>query len=907
MANILHVIKRDGSKEVVSFDKVTGRLKKLSEMKPMLENVNYFKIAQMVVSRIYDNVHTHELDELAAQQCTQKGVDHIEYNILASRIAISNNHKRTSPSFSETATILYNNVDNSNNHSPLIDEDIYNFIMKNKTKINAKIDYQRDYNFDYFALKTLEKAYLIKINGCIIERIQHMIMRVSLGIHKGYSLKDVLETYDLISNKYFTHATPTLFHSGTPRPQLLSCFLLGIDDSVKGMYKALSDCAEISKWAGGIGCHIHDIRGENSLIRSTNGKSNGLVPMLKVFNECARHINQSGKRNGSFAMYLEVWHPDIIPFLECKKNHGDENARARDLFYAVWVCDLFMERLKKNQDWCLFCPDKCKNLTNTYGEEFNKLYLSYEKDESNIIKKLPAQTIWKEILFSQMETGTPYICYKDKANIKSNQKNIGTIKSSNLCTEIMEYSDSKEYACCTLASINLTRFVDKYDIGKVKEIKIYSKTDCKFCKYSKDYLDSYKLNYTEINLDDDKERQDFFDKLNANNDKKLNTVPQIYINKKHIGGFDQLIHYFRPKYNYKKLIEVSSIVTKNLNRIIDINYYPVIETKRSNFKHRPLGIGVQGLADVYSLFKCSFDSEQASQLNKNIFACIYYGSCKTSMELAKERNQGMIELKKLIRTTEIPELYDSSKFQHNTRISKLYHLLKPNIYELEMNNYDGSYSSFENSPISKGEFQFDLWKMSPISKVDNVKLDWNELKNDIKTHGMRNSLLLAPMPTASTSQILGNNECIEPFTSNIYSRSTLAGQFLVINKYLQDILLRINLWNSDLKDKIILDNGSIQKIEEIPKSIKEIYKISWELSMKSLIDQAAERGIYVCQSQSLNLWVKNPDVNKLSSMHMYAYHKGLKTGIYYLRRRSVAQAQNFSIDPEKEECLMCSS
>ena len=908
MNTTLHVIKRDGSKELVSFDKVINRLKLLSEMEPRLTFVNYFEIAQKVVSRIYDNVHTYELDELSAQQCTQKGSEHLEYSILASRIGISNNHKKTSPSFSETMTLLRYNKDLNGNECSLIDKDIYQFIMDNKRKLNAKIKYQRDYNFDYFALKTLEKSYLIKINGEIVERIQDMIMRVSLGIHKGSSLKDVLDTYELISNKYFTHATPTLFHSGTPRPQLLSCFLLGIDDSVKGMYKALSDCAEISKWAGGIGCHIHDIRGSNSLIKSTNGKSNGIVPMLRVFNECARHINQSGKRNGSFAMYLEVWHPDIFEFLECKKNHGDENDRARDLFYGLWICDLFMERVKNNQQWCLFCPDMCNDLTNTYGDEFKNLYLKYEQDSTKIKKVIKAQDLWKEILYSQMETGTPYLCYKDQANLKSNQKNIGTIKSSNLCTEIIEYSDSNEYACCTLASINLTRFVEKFDIKKIKSIKIYSKTDCRFCKYAKSLLDSYNIIYEEISLDDDDKRSQFYDKISNEQDKIINTVPQIFINKKYVGGFNNLYKYFSPKFNYKKLLEITKIVTQNLNKIIDINFYPVIETKRSNLKHRPIGIGVQGLADVYALFKCSFDSDLALNLNKNIFACIYYSACTTSMNIAKERNLDMIEIKKLIRINDVPELYDSSKFQYsNTRLSKLYHSLKPNVYELEMNTYDGSYSSFDNSPIQNGLFQFDLWKQEPISKIDNINLDWDKLRGEIKEHGMRNSLLLAPMPTASTSQILGNNECIEPFTSNIYSRSTLAGQFLLINKYLQDDLIRIKIWNEDIKDKIIIDNGSIQNIKIIPECIREIYKTSWELSMRTLIDQASDRGIYICQSQSLNLWMKNPDINKLSSMHMYAFEKGLKTGIYYLRRRSVVQAQSFSIDPEKEECLMCSS
>ena len=907
MSNTLHVIKRDGSKELVSFDKVINRLRKLSQMEPPLKSVNYFEIAQKVVSQIYDNVNTCELDELSAQQCTQKGVEHIEYNILASRIAISNNQKLTSPSFSETMSLLYHNKDNNGDHYPLIDKDIFDFILKNRTKINAKIDYTRDYNFDYFALKTLEKAYLMKVNNQIVERIQHMIMRVSIGIHYRDNLKEALQTYDLISQKSFTHATPTLFHSGTSNPQLLSCFLLGIDDSVKGMYKALSDCAEISKWAGGIGCHIHDIRSKNSLIRSTNGKTNGIIPMLRVFNECARHVNQSGKRNGSFAMYLEVWHPEIISFLECKKNHGDEDDRARDLFYGLWICDLFMKRLKKNEKWTLFCPDSCPGLTNTYGKEFEDLYIKYEQDPSKIVSQIPAKEIWKEILVSQMETGTPYLCYKDKCNIKSNQKNIGTIKSSNLCTEIIEYSDSNEYACCTLASISLPSFIEKYDLSSIEKVTVYSRSDCKFCKYAKKLLSNNNIKFIEHNLDNEEKRKDFFKKLSMEKEtEQVNTVPQIFINDTYVGGFNELYKFFMPKYNYKKLMEVTSVVTKNLNKIIDINYYPIIETKRSNMKHRPLGIGVQGLSDVYSMFKCSFDSKQAQELNKNIFACIYYASCKTSMELAKNRNSSMVELKKLLRTSEIPEFYSKDHFKNNTRGNKLYHQLKPNKYELEMEEYDGSYSSFLNSPIQQGNFQFDLWKCEPIKKIDNIKLDWTFLKSQIVEHGMRNSLLLAPMPTASTSQILGNNECIEPMTSNIYSRSTLAGQFIVINKYLQDDLIKIGIWNEDVKDKIILDNGSVQNIQEIPECIKNIYKTSWELSMKSLIDQAADRGIYVCQSQSLNLWVEKPTINKLSSMHMYAYEKGLKTGIYYLRRRAVTQAQTFSIDPEKEQCLSCS-
>ena len=910
----MRVKKRNGSFQEVSFDKVTNRIKLLCKMLPELNKIDATEIAQKVTSRIYDGVTTAELDELAAEHCTQKSVEHIEYSKLASRIIISNNQKVTSPSFSETVYILYNNKDSFGKRCPLVSEKLYKFVMKNKNKLNDYIDYKRDFLFDYFGFKTLEKAYLIKIDGKIIERIQHLIMRVSIGIH-GDDLKSALETYDLISNKKFTHATPTLFHSGTPRPQLLSCFLMGVGDSVDGMYKAIKDCALISKWAGGIGLHIHDIRAVNSLIRSTNGKTNGIIPMMRVFNETARHINQSGKRNGSFAMYLEVHHPEILQFLEAKKNHGDENARARDLFYAVWVSDLFMKRVKDGKKWSLFCPDKCRNLSETYGEEYERLYLEYENDPSNISSQVDAKTIWKEILVSQMETGTPYICYKDACNRKSNQQNLGTIKSSNLCTEIIEYSDTNEYACCTLASISLKDFIKEYDFSTIKNVEIYSKSSCKFCKFSKQYLDSFNIKYTEILLDDDNKSKDFFDKLNENKSEndKIKTVPQIYINSERIGGFDNLYKYFKPSFDFKELAKITKVVTNNLDKVIDINFYPVIETKISNVKHRPLGIGVQGLADVFALFKYSFDSKEAKDLNKKIFATIYYASCQKSMEISKERQSQMLKLKPLINN--IPDYYDPNYTFNTTKsrpmsnsLVKLYHKLKPLKKELERESHLGSYSSFEGSPISQGRFQFDLWNVEPLNEAGNLKLNWESLRNDIIKYGVRNSLLLAPMPTASTSQILSNNECIEPFTSNIYSRATLAGQFVVINKYLQDDLIRINLWNNDLKDEIILKNGSIKLIEKIPKVIREIYKISWDLSMKSLIDLAADRGAYVCQSQSLNLWIENPSLAKLTSMHFYSWKKGLKTGIYYLRRRATSKAQSFSIEPKKEEeCLMCSS
>ena len=898
----MRVKKRNGSTEDVSFDKVIKRIQTLCEMEPVLEYIEPIEIAQKVCLHIYDGVHTSELDELAAELCTQKSVSNMEYGTLASRIIISNNQKCTSPSFSETIGILYHN----DGGSPLISKEVYQFVMENKNKLNDSIQYSRDYNYDYFAFKTLEKSYLLRVNGKIVERIQHMFMRVSCGLHYD-NIKQCIETYDLLSQKYFTHATPTLFHSGTPNPQLLSCFLLGVEDSVQGIYKAVSDCALISKWAGGIGLHIHDIRAENSPIESTNGKSNGLVPMLKVFNDVARHINQSGKRNGSFAMYLEPHHPDVLGFLEAKKNHGDENARARDLFYAMWISDLFMERVKNNEIWSLMCPNRCKGLSDVYGEDYKTLYRRYESDPKNIVKQIPAMDIWKEICKSQMETGTPYICYKDSVNKKSNQQHYGTIKSSNLCAEIQEYSDSKEYACCTLASISLPSFIEEFDKSTIESIEVYSKSNCKFCDYSKKFLSSQGLVYKEIVLDSPEERGEFFEKLNANscegdscsiNDIRFKSVPQIFINGTHVGGFSELYKYFKPTYNYKKLAEIMKVVTNNLNKVIDLNYYPVPETKLSNLRHRPIGIGVQGLADVYARYHVAFDSDEAKEINKKIFATIYYAALQKSNELAIEHRDNVLEVQMN------PNYKPSVPVFHE---------------EVSSRSYPGAYSTFAGSPMSKGLFQFDLWDIEPVTEVDGYTLDWNTLRESIVKYGIRNSLLTASMPTASTSQILGNNECIEPFTSNMYSRGTLAGQFIVINKYLLDDLNKIGLWSDDLKDTIIINNGSIQMLKEIPDVIRDTYKISWDLSMKSLIDQSADRGAYICQTQSLNLWIEDPDINRLTSMHFYSWKKGLKTGIYYLRRRAVSKAQTFSIDAsktvdrnkkvdlEEEGCLSCSA
>lgn len=817
----MYVIKRNGEKEVVSFDKVLNRINLLSNSL----DVKVHEVAQKVCMRIYDNVKTSELDELAAHLCSSMITDHPDYGTLAARIIISNHHKNTSPSFSETIATLYNNVDVHGEHNELVSNEVFEVVMKNKEKLNSCIVYDRDYLFDYFGFKTLERAYLMKVNGVVVERPQQMWMRVALGIH-GKDIKDALETYDLMSKKYFTHATPTLFNAGTPRPQLSSCFLLHMqDDSISGIFRTLEDCALISKHAGGIGLHIHNVRSRGSRIRGTNGVSDGLVPMLRVFNNTARYVNQSGRRAGSIAMYLEPWHPDIEPFLEMKKNHGSEEERARDLFYALWVPDLFMERVKENKTWSLMCPDECRGLSDVYGDEFKTLYESYER-EGKFRKQLPAQELWWQILQAQIENGVPYLLYKDHANRKSNQKNLGTIKSSNLCSEIIEYTSPDEIAVCNLASIALPTYIE-YNQNK------------------------------------------------------------------------------QPTYNFQKLHNVAKVITKNLNKVIDVNFYPVEKARRSNFRHRPIGIGVQGLADTYVLMRLPFDSQDAMDLNRKIFETIYHGSMEGSMELSKKRGELLND-------------YNDNKITFDELSDKL----SFNEYEVPNSKFPGAYTTFEGSPASKGEFQFDMWGVTPSSGL----WDWERLKDDVMKYGIRNSLLLAPMPTASTSQILGFNECFEPFTSNLYKRKTLAGEFIIVNKYLIEDLVKLGIWNKDMKNKIIMYDGSIQSIEEIPKDLRNLYKTAWELKQKVLIDQSADRGAYVCQSQSLNLFMEDPDFKKLSSMHFYSWQRGLKTGMYYLRTRSRAQAQKFTIDPslmkftnmrntlqpitskpEEQECTYCSS
>lgn len=753
----MFVQKRDGKKEAVQFDKITARVKKLCYGLNSL--VDPTKVAMKVIEGLYDGVTTSELDNLAAEVAATMTVQHPDFALLASRISVSNLHKNTDKSFSDTMEKLYNYIDpKTGEEAPLLAKDVYEIIRDNAEALDSAIIYDRDFNYDYFGFKTLERAYLLKLNGKIAERPQHMLMRVAIGIHKE-DIESAIETYNLMSEKWFTHATPTLFNAGTPKPQMSSCFLLSMqDDSIEGIYDTLKQTAKISQSAGGIGLSIHNVRATGSYIKGTNGESNGIVPMLRVFNDTARYVDQGGgKRKGSFAIYLEPWHSDIIDFLDLKKNHGKEENRARDLFYAMWTPDLFMKRVEANEDWTLMCPHECPGLYDTYGEEFEKLYTKYE-EEGRGRKTIPARDLWNTILESQIETGTPYMLYKDACNEKSNQKNLGTIRSSNLCTEIMEYTSKDEVAVCNLASLALPKFV--------------------------------------------------------------------------IDG----------KFDHQKLFDITYVATKNLNRIIDNNYYPVEEARNSNFRHRPIGLGVQGLADAFILLRMPFESEEAKKLNSEIFETIYYASMTASKDLAK---------------------------------------------------VEGAYESYKGSPVSQGIFQYDMWGVKPSDRWE-----WDVLKEEVAKYGVRNSLLLAPMPTASTSQILGNNECFEPYTSNIYTRRVLSGEFIVVNKHLLRDLNKLGIWNDDLKNRIMSENGSIQNIAEIPDNLKELYKTVWEIKQKTILDMAADRGAYVCQSQSLNLFMENPNFAKLTSMHFYAWKKGLKTGMYYLRTKAARDAVKFTVSKD---------
>jgi len=1075
----MRVLKRSGLTEDVSFDKVLKRIKVLSHDLA----IDVYDIAQKVVTRIYDNVKTCELDELAAHICSSLIADHPDYGILASRIIISNHHKNTSPSLSETITILFNNVDKDGKPNPIVSKELYETVMNNKEKLNSYIDNSRDYTFDYFGFKTLERAYLMRVNNKVVERPQHMFMRVALGLH-GNDIKDALQTYDLMSTKHFIHATPTLFNAGTPRPQCSSCYLIGMEDSIEGIFDTLKECAYISKYAGGIGLWIHDIRARNSLIRGTNGTSTGIVPMLKVFNNTARYINQSGKRNGSIAVYIEPWHGDIEQFLEMKLPQGAEEDRARDLFYALWIPDLFMERVKAGGKWSLMCPDQCPGLSDAYGTEFTKLYERYEQ-EGRYIKQVNAQDLWFKVLAAQIETGTPYLCYKDASNMKSNQKNLGTIKSSNLCVSgdtailtdegyknirdvvdtyvhvwngkefsrsyVMQTGIKQNLLTVTLsngASLKCTPYhkfytesalddgaqvtvvtaeelkpgmrLESYKLPSVdgkKHIKesyiqgIYtalavdklviqgsnvdainrllwnkwiepvSNTTFKIVRSlehdntfvpTADFSMESKVNWLEGFIDgcgsvvDDCVLMEHHDHKVMQNVQLMLTTMGVFssFNKEHsrlsvassqmaplklstfqpitghapskrcghecitvvgvfnnnekadtfcfnepiehkgvfngilTGNCSEIIEYSDkdetavcnlasvclPTYvkakeedgtryfDFEKLHEVVKVMTKNLNKIIDLNFYPIEKTRRSNLRHRPIGIGVQGLADAFILMRIPFDSEEARKLNNLIFETIYHAAVEQSMQIAKKRHEIIVKIDK-----------DEDYCLHLNEYEK----------DLINSKYPGAYSTFEGSPASNGQLQFDLWNETPSTD----RYDWNALKSDIMKYGMRNSLLCAPMPTASTSQIMGFNECFECITSNIYKRKTMAGEFILVNKYLIKDLSDLGLWSKEMKTKIILHDGSIQNIEEIPKEIKDVYKIVWEIKQKVLIDLAADRGKYICQSQSLNLFVEDPTFQKLSSMHFYSWQRGLKTGIYYLRTRPKASSQKFTIDP----------
>lgn len=820
----MRVKKRDGSLQDVKFDKILTRVKKIGTQAGV--SINFSALVIKIIDQLYDGIPTTKIDDLTAEQCATQSSQHPDYGTLASYIIISNHHKNTDPSFVNVMRRLYEFTDNDGIHTPLISKDTWNVVEKNSDFLDnfVSLHSKNDFLFDYFGFKTLERAYLMKINGVVQERPQYMWMRVSIGIH-GENLKKVCETFLLMSEKYFTHATPTLFNAGTPRPQLSSCYLISMeDDSLDGIFNTLKECANISKWAGGIGLHIHNVRASGSLIRGTNGSSTGIVPMLRVFNNTARYIDQGGRRNGSFAIYLEPWHADIVDFLDLKKNQGDEEMRARDLFYAIWIPDLFMEKVKTNEDWCLFCPDECPGMADVYGDKFKELYTKYE-NLGKFKRKIKSRDLWFKILDSQMETGTPYLCYKDAANRKSNQNNLGTIKSSNLCTEIIEYSDKNETAVCNLASIALNRFVN-YDVDACKHV-----------------------------------------------------------------------------FNYEHLHDVVRVVTRNLNRVIDINFYPTEKTRVSNLRHRPIGIGVQGLADVFFMMDIPFHSDEAIKINKLIFETIYHAALFESNIISAERSR-----------------YFAASSAPNEDVFQLTEEESLNL----KNTPDllGAYSSFIGSPMSRGIFQFDMWNVAPTPG----RYDWDSLRSDIIKHGLRNSLLVAPMPTASTSQILGNNECFEPITSNIYMRRTLAGEFIMINKYLIQEFIRLGIWNQNIKNNIIANRGSIQQIDTavvpgLTEHIKNKYKTVWEIPMKHLINMAADRGAFICQSQSLNLWLEEPNYNTLTSMHFYSWTKGLKTGIYYLRRKPKHQAQQFTIEPEKNTrseieindnnneniCEMCSS
>ncbi|GJP52350.1 hypothetical protein CLOM_g11477 [Closterium sp. NIES-68] len=774
----MYVVKRDGRKEAVHFDKITARLKKLS-YGLSTEFCDPVLVSQKVCMGVYKGVTTAQLDELAAETAAGMTATHPDYALLAARIAVSNLHKKTKKSFSETVKDMYAHVNQESGlPAPLIADDVYEIIMKHAERLDSEVIYDRDFDYDYFGFKTLERSYLLKVNGKVVERPQHMLMRVAVGIHKA-DIEAAVKTYHLMSQRWFTHASPTLFNSGTPRPQLSSCFLVCMkEDSIEGIYDTLKECAVISKSAGGIGLSAHCIRAKGSYIRGTNGMSNGIVPMLRVFNDTARYVDQGGgKRKGAFAIYIEPWHSDVFDFLDLRKNHGKEENRARDLFYGLWIPDLFMKRVQSNMPWSLFCPNEAPGLADCWGEEFEALYLKYER-EGRAKRVIPSQKLWFAICEAQIETGNPYMLFKDACNRKSNQQNLGTIKCSNLCTEIVEFTSPEETAVCNLVSLALPRFV------------------------------------------------------------REKGVPS----EAHPSKLTGSLNHHKRFFDFDKLGEITEVVTRNLNRVIDVNYYPTESARRSNMRHRPIGLGVQGLADAFILLGMPFDSPQARQLNRDIFETIYYHALRTSCQLAKE---------------------------------------------------EGTYESYSGCPVSKGVLQPDMWGVTPSDRWD-----WAALRADIAAQGLRNSLLVAPMPTASTSQILGNNECFEPYTSNIYSRRVLSGEFVVVNKHLLNDLTHLGLWSPDLKNELIYHNGSVEGLDEIPQFLRDLYKTVWEMKQRAIVDMAADRGAFIDQSQSLNIYMDAPTFGKLTSLHFYTWGKGLKTGMYYLRTRGAADAIKFTVDAE---------
>lgn len=957
----MRVLKRDSTLEDVSFDKVLRRIRNLCESGTTLDGVRADEIAQQVCGRIYDGVPTSELDELAAQLCASLITTHPDYGTLAARIIVSNHHKNTSPSFSETMALLYNATDILGNKNPLISEELWQIVQMHRDKLNSIIDYARDYDFSYFGFKTLERSYLTRVSGRIVERPQHMWMRVALGIH-GWDIKEAIETYNGMSQRRFTHATPTLFNAGTPRPQMSSCFLMGVDDSISGIYKNLGDCALISKTAGGIGIHVHNIRGRNSYIRGTNGKSSGIIPMLRVFNETAKYVNQSGRRNGSIAVYMEPWHTDIEAFLDIRKNHGNEDERCRDLFTAMWIPDLFMKTVQENGDWYLMCPDECPGLPDSYGEDFEKVYASYVQ-AGRYRKKVKAQQIWLAIIKSQIETGTPYILFKDHVNRKSNQKNQGVIKSSNLCVapETLVLTDQGHVPIKDICDQQVNVWnghtfseVTVRQTGVNQElITVHFSNDrtLRCTPYHKFYIETDEgIEVFEAkDLKPDMMIENFhtpghesvciritkIETLGEHDDTYCFNEPLRHrgvFNGVLTGQCSEIVQYsdhtsyascnlasislpafvrsrvledgtVEYTYDFEELQKTAQIVTRNINKVIDRTYYPVKETEINNKQHRPLGIGVTGLADTFAMMRMPFDSEEAARLNVEMFEAIYYGCAKASMLIAKRR----AELREELADPQTPEERREDIMKHLNMI----------IEEERLRQYPGAYSSYEGSPAEQGQLQFDLWGHKP-----SPRFDWAALKADISKYGLRNSLFTTCMPSASTSQIIGNNESIEPFTSNAYTRETLAGNFNIINKYLVADLIRLGLWNDDMKNRVLAGGGSIADIPEIPQDIKALYKTAWELKMRVLIDQSADRGPFICQSQSLNLFMEDADFSRISNAHFYSWKRGLKTACYYLRTRPKAKMSAYTLDANKnaetktaeacrrenpEACLMCSA